>query len=392
MRRPSFSKPLRVTLAALFAAATLLYSGLWMYSNYRPIPVELGFSDEYLDAQHCELVRRVEKGSPAESAGLRAGDRIIEIDGRPVENAVSIVNAWSRRCAGDTVKLTIQRPHVSSPFVIKAVFRAPLSPSQEASVAMDVGRAIANTYPVGFLVVGLAVLFLRLGDRNAWLLALMFAGFIAIPNSENAFVSLSPSLRAFALAYRELFDNLVAPLFYFFFAVFPTHSPLDRRIPWLKWLSVGVMVISTPPRHAGLPAGGRPPFILFFLYGLIALGFVSLIWNAFSAPTPEARRKIRVILWGTLVGFGPATLVLGANDFFGFHAPPLLVVASRKRKTLKKSSLGNHALPSRSAPSATCRSPLCSKPSSRPYRSSAKANRQMTSPLSLRVVYAERAG
>ena len=67
--------------------------------------------------------------------------------------------------------------------------------------------------------------------------------------------------------------------------------------------------------------------MLFFLYGLLALGFVSLIWNAFSAPTPEARRKIRVILWGTLVGVVPATLVLGANDFFGFHAPPLLVVA-----------------------------------------------------------------
>ena len=43
------------------------------------------------------------------------------------------------------------------------------------------GQDIANTYPVGFLVVGLAVLFLRLEDPNAWLLALMFAGFIAIP-------------------------------------------------------------------------------------------------------------------------------------------------------------------------------------------------------------------
>jgi sigma-B regulation protein RsbU (phosphoserine phosphatase) len=326
MRRPSFSKPLRVTLATLFAAATILYSGLWMYSNYRPIPVELGFDDEYLDAQHCELVKSVQEDSPAESAGLRAGDRIIEINGRHIENAFSITNFWSKHHPGDTVNLTIQRPQDSAPFVIKAVFRAPLFSSQEGSVAVNVGQAIANTYPVAFLVVGLAVLFLRLEDRNAWLLALMFAGFIAIPNSGNSFANLTLSLRSFALVYRELFDNLVAPLFYFFFAVFPTCSPLDRRLPWLKWIAIGVMVISTPP-HAGLPAGGRPIFMLVFLYGLLALGFVSLIWNAFSAPTPEARRKIRVILWGTLVGFGPATLVLGANDFFGFHAPPLLVVA-----------------------------------------------------------------
>ena len=326
MRRSSFSKPLLATLATLFAAATILYSGLWMYSNYRPILVELGFDNEYIDAQHCELVKSVQSGSPAESAGLRAGDRIIEINGRHIENAFSITNFWSKHHPGDTVNLTIQRDHVSVPFVITGKFRAPLTSSQEGSVAVDVGQAIANTYPVAFLVVGLAVLFLRLEDRNAWLLALMFAGFIAIPNSGNSFASLSPSLGAFALAYKRLFDNLVAPLFYFFFAVFPTRSPLDRRLPWLKWLAVGVMVISTPPTHYGLAPGGRHIFMLFFLYGLLALGFVSLIGNAFSAPTPEARRKIRVILWGTLVGVVPGTLLLGANDFFGFHAPALLVV------------------------------------------------------------------
>jgi sigma-B regulation protein RsbU (phosphoserine phosphatase) len=67
--------------------------------------------------------------------------------------------------------------------------------------------------------------------------------------------------------------------------------------------------------------------ILSFFYGLIALGLISLIWNAFSAATPEAQRKIRVILWGTLVGVVPATLVIGANDFLGFHPPVLLVAA-----------------------------------------------------------------
>jgi sigma-B regulation protein RsbU (phosphoserine phosphatase) len=326
MRRSSFLKPMLVTLATLFASATVLYSALWMYSNYRPNPVELGFDNEYLDAQHCELVQSVQRGSPAESAGLKAGDRIIEINGRHIQNALSVTNFWSRHHPGDSVNLTIQRPTVSAPFVITGVFRAPISDSQEGSVAVDVGRTIANTYPLGLLVVGLAVLFLRLNDRYAWLLALMFAGFIAIPNSEDSFASLSPSLRGFALAYRGLFDNVVAPLFYFFFAVFPNRSPLDRRVPWLKWIGVGSMVIATPFSLPSLVTGERHVFRLSFLYGLLVLGFVSLVWNAFSAPTPDARRKIRVILFGTLVGVGPATLVLGANDFFGYHAPALLVV------------------------------------------------------------------
>ena len=71
--------------------------------------MELGFDNQYLEAEHCELVNSVQSGSPAESAGLRAGDRIIEINGRHIENAFSITNVWARHHPGDTVKLTIQR-------------------------------------------------------------------------------------------------------------------------------------------------------------------------------------------------------------------------------------------------------------------------------------------
>jgi sigma-B regulation protein RsbU (phosphoserine phosphatase) len=326
MRRSSFLKPILATLATLFASATVLYSVLWMYSNYRPITVELGFDEDYLAAQRCELVQRVQSGSPAESAGLRAGDRIIEIDGRHIETEHSLTDAWARHQPGDTVKLTIQRPHVSAPFVIVGRFRTPLASSPEGGVAADVAQDIFNTYPVCFLVVGLAVLFLRLDDPNAWLLALMFAGIIAIPDSSNSFVSLSPSLRSFALAYRALFYNLYTPLFYFFFAVFPTRSPLDRRLPWLKWIALAIgFSWAVRVMLDGFPAT-RPLWVSFCFHGLIALGLVSLIWNAFSAPTPVARRKVRVILGGTLVGVVPATLLLAANDFFGFRDPLWLVV------------------------------------------------------------------
>jgi phosphoserine phosphatase RsbU/P len=328
MRKSSFSKPLLATLATLFAAATILYSGLWMYNTRRQPPVELGFNNQYLEAEHCELIKGVQSGSPAENTGLRTGDRIVEINGHHIENAFSLRNVWAMHHPGDAVELTIERANVSAPFVIKAVFRSPRPASKEGRVAEDVGRNIANTYPVGFLVVGLAVLFLRLEDPNAWLLALMFAGFIAIPDDVSSFAGLNPSLRSFAIAYRTIFDNMVAPLFYFFFAVFPTRSPLDRRLPWLKWISLMLGAsLALPPLFGFFAVDYARRFVLPLLYVLIALGFVSLIWNAFSATTPEARRKIRVILWGTLVGVVPATVVLGASDFFGFHAPLLLVVA-----------------------------------------------------------------
>ncbi len=314
-------------LATLFAAASILYTALWMYNTLWQFPVELGFDYQYLEAEHCDLVKSVQRRSSVESAGLRAGDRIVEINGRPIENFSSLAEVAMHH-PGDAIKLTIQRANVPAPFVIESVLRAAHPFPKEERVALDVGRDIANTTPLAFLVVGLVVLFLRLEDPTAWLLALMFAGFIAIPGVPNSFAGLNPHLRAFALFYRALFNNMVTPLFYFFFAVFPTRSPLDRRIPWLKWIALMVGAFLAPPAVLGRFSSGRHVILLVFLYGLIALSFVSLIWNAFSAPTPEARRKIRVILWGTLVGVVPAMLVLGSNDFFGFHQPPLIFVAA----------------------------------------------------------------
>ena len=299
--------------------------------------MELGFDNQYMPAEHSQLVQSVVPGSPAERAGMKPGDRIIRINGVPLEED-TLIRVWSQHKPGDSVELAIQRPGVSDPIVLRGTFRASGSASAEAGVVQHVGQGILRLYPFAFLTVGLAVLFLRLEDPNAWLLALMFGGFIAIPGFANSFLGVPPSLRPLAIAYRAIFDNMVPALFYFFFAVFPTQSPLDRRVPWLKWLALVLGLALALPLGVALmlPAsGGTEPnrvagfgwltskyahfLILSFNYGMVALGFVSLTWNALTVGSSEARRKIRVILVGTLVGVVPATLALGANDFVGFH-------------------------------------------------------------------------
>jgi sigma-B regulation protein RsbU (phosphoserine phosphatase) len=95
----------------------------------------------------------------------------------------------------------------------------------------------------------------------------------------------------------------------------------------LKWIAIVVASYFPLMDLLGRPPSGPHILVLSFFYGLLALGIVSLIWNAFSAPSPEARRKIRVIVLGTLLGVVRATLVLGATDFLGFKVPLLLDVA-----------------------------------------------------------------
>jgi serine protease Do len=64
-----------------------------------------------LDLQQAEgtLVAQVEPDSPAEAAGLRSGDVILEIEGQEVESSRELSFAVAERAPGDEVALTVRR-------------------------------------------------------------------------------------------------------------------------------------------------------------------------------------------------------------------------------------------------------------------------------------------
>ena len=84
--RSSFRKPFLATLAILLGVVAIAYGSIWMYAVRSGPRVELGFnkvhSPPYDEKMHSQSVEDVVEGSPAELAGLRAGDRIIGVDGR----------------------------------------------------------------------------------------------------------------------------------------------------------------------------------------------------------------------------------------------------------------------------------------------------------------------
>jgi hypothetical protein len=78
----SLPRPFLAALATVFAAAAVLYASVWMYVERYPGPrVKLGFNklhnEQYDESAHSIKVGDVVQGSPAEQAGLRAGDHII---------------------------------------------------------------------------------------------------------------------------------------------------------------------------------------------------------------------------------------------------------------------------------------------------------------------------
>ena len=154
---------------------------------------------------------------------------------------------------------------------------------------------------------------------------------IAVAPLLSVEAGIPPALRGFGVAYKVTFFGLLGPLFYYFFAVFPTSSPIDRRLPWLKQVLLGLAVaVSVPLGLWVLLAGSFQPllelgdrvseagfgFLLnVFVFGTCGLGFVSLVWNALGATTGDVRRKTRVIVFGTVVGVGPATLLQAAGAY-----------------------------------------------------------------------------
>jgi sigma-B regulation protein RsbU (phosphoserine phosphatase) len=325
---------LLLTLAIVFAAAMVLYSVCWIYYSIHPdAPVEIGMDTDSVPAGL--RIKSVQPGSPSERAGLRVGDVITAIDGRSIatEGGLNVLwNVWFRSQPGDTVQLTVQRPGQAAPLTITPVFRRTVG-NGDASLAQRRASRVLLAYPALFLVIGLAVLFLRYSDRNAWLLAMMFAGFTSIATVPTSFRAAPNGLREFLYTYLTVWDGLLSAVFYFFFAVFPTRSVIDRKLPWLKWV---LLIVAASLRWGNLSEGRIEP--LPFLshlfspraadwmrittgYGSVLLGIAALLLNVVSVTDKDERRKLKVMVWGTLVGIIPAVLIGMAYDFRGLPIP-----------------------------------------------------------------------
>jgi sigma-B regulation protein RsbU (phosphoserine phosphatase) len=351
---------LRYLLAILFAAASVTYSVLWVL-HVRHATRQPGFASyEYSAATRSMTVGPVLPGSPAEEVGLQTGDRIVAIDGRPLENLSPFYEAI---IVGqqDVVELSVEQP--LSPGRQRTL-ELVLCCGKPAAIRMTRLERLLSLpigyYPLGFLVVGLAVLFLRPDDPHAWLLALLFGGFLAGgPLFEGA---IPPYLRGFAVGFKIVMPWVSGALFYYFFAVFPSASPFDRKLPWLKYVLLATALITTVPiglrcmlaggalplyldthlpgasamtwllaGQAGLPVPAshalRAPGFAFFgsFLGATMLGLLSLLSNNFFSADAQVRRKAHVMVWGTVIGVAPVTLAVGATFMGGPVRVPLVL-------------------------------------------------------------------
>jgi PDZ domain len=290
-------------------------------------------------------------GRAAEQAGLRPGDRIYAINGQRLDNLRPFYEAIVVG-ENDVLELTVEDP--SSPGrrhqLELPVHGGRRVPPRTMELKDLLGLPL-DYYPVGFLVVGVVVLLLRTDDASAWLLALLFGGFLAAaPLFEG---NIPPLLRGFVVFYKIVMSWSGLALFYYFFAVFPSQSPIDRKAPWLKYvLLAGALITTVPiglrclfaggtlPLYLGVhwpaaellrsvlalqnglpipaPGGWTSPRVVFYWSFIvaIALGLASLISNSFLSTNAQVRRKAQVMVWGTVLAPRPSCAWFPGSRFW----------------------------------------------------------------------------
>ncbi len=326
------------TLSVVFAAATVLYTYFWLNATWfdRVPTVELGIDLPYQPSEHANVVTNVWAGSPAERAGLKPGDRVIAFDGRRVEDATDRARVWLLHNPGDSVRLTVLRPGQSAPLELIGIFRPNSELGGTAGTLQSAGQLVRASMVLAFAAVGLVILLLRPQDRNVWLLACFFAGVVSSAGFPSDYQTVPAPLRPWIELYSGVFVGVVGATFYFLCAVFPARSPIERRVPWVKWVALilglagaGEMSrtdVSQPFPSLSLLIGHQLADRVDFTVSLtfLVLGLISLTASYFDSSQPESQRKIRVIFWGTVAGLGPPLLRVGAQQYTSFRAPSWL--------------------------------------------------------------------
>ena len=162
--------------AAVFLLGMAAYSaGLVYYNRHRGSTAILGATYAFADVEQAVRVEAVSPAGAADWAGLRAGDRVLAVNGRPLASVYPFWDAIDRGRAGDAIRLAVQRPGDSN--VDDVLVRLDPPPQPPTHIGGTFIRwphvlalSILSFYPVPFLVVAGIVLMQRttIVMRGCW--------------------------------------------------------------------------------------------------------------------------------------------------------------------------------------------------------------------------------
>ena len=252
----------------------------------------------------------------AEAAGLKIGDRIHSINGVEIVDNDSYFAALAKLRSGETFALKINRKTEDGQTEARE-FNLPVKNiPQDVNYTskLIVGTIYTYLLPTFCALLGFWVVLMRPRDYLAWLLLFLLLGMSSL--------SFEGSRQGTLLGtYFIIFFSCWSLAMLLFGIYFPERWALDKKLPWLKWilvaplcLQISFMIFGLLETFAGINAFTYIGF-LTDAYSRIAMPvnataigmfFAALGWKSGTLENPDARRRLKLMVWGTSIGMLPS--------------------------------------------------------------------------------------
>jgi sigma-B regulation protein RsbU (phosphoserine phosphatase) len=305
------SKQVRLIFGGAFFALLSVYCAASFYIWFYPPGSDGGWHGSGSYGEYH--ITRIDPQSPARD--LRPGDKIIAVNGVKVAEHADALGAEYRLPPGSRYAMTVERDGRELTFTWQTIARPRGSFPSNKLIALL------------FWLVGLLVLLLKAEDKQAWLLALTLGSFSTLLG--GGFPGDMPAdWLSLMVAVARIAGLFSLPLLLHLFLIFPQPSPWLRRWPGLtKWLYAPLCLFALPifgvsrlPLEWSTPIFSWPPMRWLGQHGLRMAAYQSLLfylymaliclWLGYRMADTAGRRRLRVVMWGSLIGFGSLLLVL----------------------------------------------------------------------------------
>jgi sigma-B regulation protein RsbU (phosphoserine phosphatase) len=305
------SKQVRLIFGGAFFALLSVYCAASFYIWLYPPGSDGGWHGSGSYGEY--RIARIDPQSPAKD--LRPGDKIIAINGVKVAEHADALGDEYRLPPGSRYAMTVERDGRELTFTWQTIARPRGSFPSNKLIALL------------FWLVGLLVLLLKAEDQQAWLLALTLGSFSTLLG--GGFPGDMPSdWLSLMVAVARIGGLFSLPLLLHLFLVFPQPSPWLRRWPKLTiWLYAPLCLFVLPifgvsrlPLEWSTPIFSWPKMRWLGEHGLRLAAYQSLmaylymalicLWLGYRMADTAGRRRLRVIMWGSLLGFGSLLLVI----------------------------------------------------------------------------------
>ncbi|HWW23258.1 MAG TPA: SpoIIE family protein phosphatase [Edaphobacter sp.] len=259
-------------------------------------------------------------------AGLARNDTVLSINGVPFTGLTVLYDLTRQSSVGDT--MTVQYRRGSSDAIKTALIKMAPSHPSDRPIWQSVLQVIFTVIPIFCVFTGLWVVFARPRNPNAWLILGILCYFD--PLFINNFQVGGPTL-PLTLFWNTIVQTAMPLCLMFLGVYFPQRSPLDVRLPWVKWLIAIPLLLLLPldllttysqAWNFALVSGFAPLLykinIAENIIGMAAVSwFFITLGTKIRILTGDARRRIRILYIGTSIGLTPFFILLIISLFRG---------------------------------------------------------------------------